>query len=92
MPLWDDLNARIESASETKRCRFGKIIDSLDDVEREALDTAIKMADGEGHLPAHERVFTTAWFTDTFNKNGYSIGKTSVGDHLRGSCSCDSGK
>lgn len=92
MPLWDDLTSRINSTAEVKRCRFGKIIDSLTVQEREVLDTAIKMATDEAHLPLRERVFTTTWFTTTFNNNGYSIGKTAVGDHLRGSCSCDFGK
>lgn len=92
MPLWDDLTARIDAATESKRCRFGKIIDSLDDAERAVLDKAFEMCAAEVHLSPHEKVFTTAWFTATFNNNGYSIGKTAVGDHLRGSCLCDTRK
>lgn len=92
MPLWDDLTERIDSAKETKRCRFGKIINALDLPERAALDKAIEMGAAEQDLPQHLRIFTTQWFTSTFNNNGYAIGKTAVGDHLKGACSCDSCK
>lgn len=94
MPLWDDLTYRVDEAKHANRtrCRFGKIIDSLPDEEREALAAALDMYANEKDVPIHLRMFTAAWFTTTFNSNGYPVGKTAVGEHLKGACSCDTSK
>lgn len=64
----------------TPRCKLMGVYDSMDKVDQEALSYAINMVrSGDA---------TNAWLVSTLTSNGFSIGKTAVGDHLREVCAC----
>ena len=67
--------------SKTPRCKLVTVYDSMNLEDQEAFDYAIKMVrDGDA---------TNSGLVKILNDNGYSIGKTAVGDHLREVCACD---
>ncbi len=62
-------------------CKLGSILASMEQEDWEALDYAIAMVRQDKE--------SQAWLVKVLNDNGYTIGKTAVGDHLREVCSCD---
>jgi hypothetical protein len=73
-----------------KLCKLGVLVDSISDPEdKDALEFAIQAARDELSKDPVERCFSATWLVGVLNDNGYSIGKTVVSDHLRGTCSCD---
>jgi hypothetical protein len=85
--LLKDLMDRTES--DPRRCAFGRVIDSLTDEEREGIDYVMPLVRKQMELPQHERTLTVKWLHSTFTHNGYTIGYTSIRDHINGGCICD---
>ena len=71
-------------------CKLGQVIATLDEGEdRTALQYAVTRARSEAELPQNQRVFTAAFVHRLLNDNGYSVGVTTVKDHLSRKCACD---
>jgi hypothetical protein len=85
--LLKDLMDRSES--DPRHCAFGKVLESLTEEECEAIKFVIPKIKAQMDLPQHERTLTVKWLHQTFTKNGYKVGYTSVRDHINGGCICD---
>ena len=89
MGIADDV-AKQREVHKAARCKVGQVIDSLDEGEdRSALVYAVARARTEAELPQNQRVFTASFIHRMLNNNGYSIGVTTVKDHLARKCACD---
>lgn len=89
MALKDALNERLTTVKKKSRCPLGALRDGFDPETQESFDVCVLAIEADRDTPQHRRVFTVAWLTSTLNENGYSIGKTTVSDHLKGTCICD---
>lgn len=88
MGLLEDLAAK--KAEPRALCLFGKIVTSIEDeATAAALEGMVDLVRIDADLPQAQRLFTIAWLHSTLVKNGYAIGKTAVGDHIRKKCICE---
>lgn len=82
MPLVDDLTDALSQKRECKLMRLG-----LSDEESEAVATYVSAIRSDQDRA--EKLFTVAELHRILLKNGYSIGKTSVSEHVRKVCACE---
>ena len=89
MGLSEDIQQRALEASSLMRCKMGRLLDSLPEVDRASVLYALSMIEEESSRPVDARVFTVKWLTSILNSNGHSIGRTVIHDHLRKDCACE---
>ena len=88
--LREDLRVRIEAERPPKRCALGLILDSMEDAGiRADIEYSMQQIAVEATLPQNERLFTLAWLHGVLTDNGYKVGRTVVGEHVRGECICE---
>lgn len=80
--------AVLERANQPRLCKVGALRVSMTLEDQDALDYAVANVRKDAETAQPARVFTIAWLTQVLNDNGYDIGKTAVGDHLREVCAC----
>lgn len=82
MGLLEDIEAR--QADAAKGCKYNELLMKLTAEERSALELVHAEINNED-----SDVFSVAWLVKTLNDNGYQVGRTVVGAHLRGACACE---
>lgn len=87
--LKDSLDDHLARKKQPKRCPLGHLRDQLDIDTRESLDIYILAVEADRDIPNHRKVFTIAGLCEIIKDNGYTMGKTTVSDHLRKACVCE---
>lgn len=86
-PLLADLTNQLKE-KKSSPCKVGRLIDSLQGDEREALLKAIdliRLSSFNGRNRSHSSV----WLAKVLRKNGYSISVSTIQRHVNKECSCD---
>jgi hypothetical protein len=71
------LAERLAEPKQSKRCRVGEVLDTLDDTDREALQHALV-----------DSGFATAHILRALLAEGFPLGKTTVQAHRNQDCAC----
>jgi len=89
MSLAKELNEMPEQAKYFN-CSLGKILDTLDKTDRQALEAAIDRVrtGNKTDKKSGIDVWSSVWLRKVLIDNGYKIGKDSLRKHLEGSCNC----
>ena len=89
MSLAKELN-EMPSKARYFYCGVGKILDTLDKVDRQALVAAIDRVRNGNKADKRSGidVWSGVWLRKVLIDNGYKIGKDVLRKHLEGSCNC----
>jgi len=79
-----------DQSKETKHypCKIGRLINSLEGDEREALVKAIELI-RTSNLNGKNRSHSSVWLAKVLRKNGYQISVSTIQRHVNKECSCD---
>ena len=90
MSIHDAVTARLAQAEGVKpRCKLGVLIDGLEPADQDALEYAITLVRDAART---DPLFTIAWLVSMLQENGHAVGKTTISEHVRRVCACDSGQ
>ena len=90
MGIADDVAKQKEVVAAAPLCKVGQVLASLAEGEDStAIEYAIRRTRLEATLPQNKRVFTASFIHRLLNDNGFTIGATTVKDHLSRKCTCD---
>lgn len=89
MSLAKELN-EMPSQAKYFNCSLGKILDTLDKTDRQALEAAIDRVRTGNKIDKKSGidVWSSVWLRKVLIDNGYKIGKDALRKHLEGSCNC----
>ena len=89
MSLAKELN-EMPSQAKYFNCSLGKILDTLDKTDRQALEAAIDRVRTGNKIDKKSGidVWSSVWLRKVLIDNGYKIGKDSLLKHLEGLCNC----
>ena len=89
MSLAKELN-EMPSQAKYFNCSLGKILNTLDKTDRQALEAAIDRVRTGNKIDKKSGidVWSSVWLRKVLIDNGYKIGKDALRKHLEGSCNC----
>lgn len=69
-------------------CKVGRLFESLEGEERDALTKAIELIRSSS-FNGRNRSHSSVWLAKVLRKNGYQISVSTVQRHVNKECSCD---
>jgi hypothetical protein len=77
-----------EPSSVKFTCSFTRILQSLDDKQKDAVNGALEKIKADNGV-GRAKVYSYSWLAEVLKKNGYPISSSTIARHMTGKCGCE---